>query len=238
MGKGLGRETGKGQMDMAIKILIADDHALLRQGIKRVLNFEDDLEVVGEAEDGQETLARTLVLQPDILLLDLNMPGLSGLEVARQLQAAKCKTKVIALTIHDSDNYVLELLKNGALGYLLKDVEPSVLIRAIHVVNEGNAFVYPKLAERLFGEISETDDVNEKAREMWKESRSERLTSREMDVLACIAKGFSNQDIAKALCVSEKTVKNHLTNIFRKLNVNDRTQALVYVLKNKIISLE
>ena len=223
---------------MAIKILIADDHALLRQGIKRVLNFEDDLEVVGEAEDGQETLARTLVLQPDILLLDLNMPGLSGLEVAKQLQTAKCKTKIIALTIHDSDNYVLELLKNGALGYLLKDVEPSVLIKAIHVVNEGNACVYPKLAERLFGGIGETDDVNEKAREMWRESRSERLTSREMDVLECVAKGFNNQDIAKALNVSEKTVKNHLTNIFRKLNVNDRTQALVYVLRNKIITLD
>ena len=107
---------------MAIKILIADDHALLRQGIKRVLNFEDDLEVVGEAEDGQETLARTLVLQPDILLLDLNMPGLSGLEVTKQLQAAKCQTRIIALTIHDTDNYVLEMLKNCALGYLLKDV--------------------------------------------------------------------------------------------------------------------
>ena len=223
---------------MAIKILIADDHALLRQGIKRVLNFEDDLEVVGEAEDGQETLARTLVLQPDILLLDLNMPGLSGLEVTKQLQAAKCKTKIIALTIHDSDNYVLEMLKNGALGYLLKDVEPSVLIKAIHVVNEGNTFVYPKLAARLFGGVGEDEDLTEKAREMWKESRSERLTSREMDVLECIAKGFSNQDIAQALCVSEKTVKNHLTNIFRKLNVNDRTQALVYVLKHKIISLE
>ena len=197
---------------MTIKILIADDHALLRQGVKRVLNFEDDLEVVGEAEDGQETLARTLVLQPDVLLLDLNMPGLSGLEVACQLQAAKSKTKIIVLTIHDSDNYVLELLKNGVLGYLLKDVEPSMLIKAIHVVNEGNAFVYPSLAERL--------------------------TSREMDVLSCIAKGFSNQDIAQALFVSEKTVKNHLTNIFRKLNVNDRTQALIYVLKHKIMTLE
>ena len=155
---------------MAIKILIADDHALLRQGIKRVLNFEEDLEVVGEAEDGQETLARTLVLQPDVLLLDLNMPGLSGLEVARQLQAAKSKTKVIVLTIHDSDNYVLELLKNGALGYLLKDVEPAMLIKAIHVVNEGNAFVYPKLAERLFGGINEAEDLNEKAREMWRDA--------------------------------------------------------------------
>ena len=223
---------------MAIKILIADDHALLRQGIKRVLNFEDDLEVIGEAEDGQEALARTLVLQPDILLLDLNMPGLSGLDVARQLQATKSKTKILVLTIHESDNYVLELLKNGALGYLLKDVEPSMLIKAIHVVNEGNAFVYPKLAERIFGSISQDDDINERAREMWREGRSERLTARELDVLSCIAKGFSNQDIAQALFVSEKTVKNHLTNIFRKLNVNDRTQALIYVLKHKIMSLE
>ena len=222
---------------MAIKILIADDHALLRQGIKRVLNFEEDLEVVGEAEDGQETLARTLVLQPDVLLLDLNMPGLSGLEVARQLQAAKSKTKVIVLTIHDSDNYVLELLKNGALGYLLKDVEPAMLIKAIHVVNEGNAFVYPKLAERLFGGINEAEDLNEKARKMWRESRSERLTAREMDVLSCIAKGFSNQDIAQALFVSEKTVKNHLTNIFRKLHVSDRTQAVLYAIKNKMVKI-
>jgi len=223
---------------MAIKILIADDHALLRQGIKRVLNFEDDLEVIGEAEDGQEALARTLVLQPDILLLDLNMPGLSGLDVARQLQATKSKTKILVLTIHESDNYVLELLKNGALGYLLKDVEPSMLIKAIHVVNEGNAFVYPKLAERIFGSVTQDDDINARAREMWREGRSERLTARELDVLACIAKGFSNQDIAQALFVSEKTVKNHLTNIFRKLNVNDRTQALIYVLKHKIMSLE
>lgn len=223
---------------MSIKVLIADDHAILRQGIKRVLNFEEDIEVVGEAEDGQEALARTLVVQPDILLLDLNMPGFTGLEVANQLQAAKCKTKIIVLTIHDSDNYVLELLKNGVLGYLLKDVEPTMLIKAIHVVNEGNAFVYPRLAERLFGGLQAGDDVNEKAREMWKESRSERLTSREMDVLACIAKGFSNQDIAEALFVSEKTVKNHLTNIFRKLNVNDRTQALIYVLKHKIVTLD
>lgn len=223
---------------MPIKIVIADDHALLRQGIKRVLNFEDDLEVIGEAEEGQEALARTLMLQPDVLLLDLNMPGLSGLEVAKHLKQAGSNTKIIALTIHDSDNYVLEMLKNGALGYLLKDVEPSILIKAIHVVNEGNAFVYPKLAERLFGSLSVSDDVELRAKEMLYSSRAERLTSREMDVLECIAKGFSNNDIAKTLGLSEKTVKNHLTSIFHKLNVTDRTQALVYVLKNKIISLD
>ena len=220
---------------MAIRILLADDHALLRQGIKRVLNFEDDLEVVGEAEDGQEALARTLMLKPDILLLDINMPGL---DVTKQLKQARSRVKIIALTIHDSDNYVLEMLKNGALGYLLKDVEPNVLIKAIHMVNEGNPFVYPKLAERLFGTPAISGDVGRMAKEIWDESRGERLTPREMDVLGCIAKGLSNQDIGKALGLSEKTVKNHLTSVFHKLKVNDRTQALVYVLKNKIVSLE
>jgi DNA-binding NarL/FixJ family response regulator len=223
---------------MSIKILIADDHALLRQGIKRVLNFEDDLEVVGEASEGQEALSRTLVLQPDVLLIDLNMPGLSGIEVTKQLVAARVKTRIIALTVHDSDRYVLEMLRNGALGYILKDVEPTMLIKAIHVVANGGTFVYPKLAERIFGGLSDGADVKAKAREMWRDGRGDRLTAREMDVLACIAKGFSNQDIAKALFVSEKTVKNHLTNIFRKLTVNDRTQALIYVLKHKIVSLE
>ena len=169
---------------MAIKILIADDHALLRQGIKRVLNFEDDLEVVGEASEGQEALSRTLVLQPDILLIDLNMPGLNGIEVTKQLVAARVKTPIIALTVHDSDRYVLEMLRNGALGYILKDVEPTMLINAVHVVANGGTFVYPKLAERIFGGLSDGADVKAKAKEMWRDGRGDRLTAREMDVLA------------------------------------------------------
>ena len=223
---------------MPIRVLIADDHTLLRQGIKGVLDFESDIEVVGETEDGQETLARTLVLQPDVLLLDLNMPGLSGMEVCKQLAAARCHVKIIALTIHDNDNYVLELLKNGAYGYLLKGVEPSVLLEAIHTVAEGGFYLLPELQKRIFGNIKPSEDMQEKAKALWREGRNERLTAREMDVVACIAKGFSNQDIAQALFVSEKTVKNHLTNIFRKLNVNDRTQALIYVLKHNIMELE
>ena len=223
---------------MAIRVLIADDHALLRQGIKGVLSLEDNIEVVGETEDGQEALAKTLVLQPDVLLLDLNMPGLGGLEVAHQLQAAGCTTKIIAMTIHDNDNYVIEMLKNGAAGYLLKGVEPDMLLKAINTVYEGGVFLLPELQERIFGNMQTEDDLNEKAKELWREGRNDRLTAREMDVLACIAKGFSNQDIAHALFVSEKTVKNHLTNIFRKLNVNDRTQALIYVLKHNIMNLD
>lgn len=123
---------------MSIKVLIADDHALLRHGIKRVLNFEDDLEIVGEAADGQEALARTLVLQPDVLLLDINIPVLSGIEVTRQILAAKVKTKILILTVHDSSNYVLEMLRIGAHGYLLKDVEPATLVKAIHAVAAGH----------------------------------------------------------------------------------------------------
>lgn len=222
---------------MSIKILIADDHLLLRQGIRMVLDLEEDLEVVAEAVDGQETLAKTLMFQPDILLLDLNMPMMNGIEVAKQLQLTNAETKIIMLTIHDDDNYVIEVLRNGVMGYLLKGVEPEMLIKAIHMVHEGNAFIYPEIAEKLFGAV-QCDDVGMRAEEIWKERRGERLTAREMDVLRCITKGFSNQDIAQALFVSEKTVKNHLTNIFRKINVNDRTQALLYALKNKIMTLE
>lgn len=223
---------------MAIRILIADDHVLLRQGIKKVLDLEPDLEVVEEAADGQEALAKTLVVRPDILLLDLNMPILSGIEVTKQLRAAKSETKIIALTIHDDDNYVIEVLRSGAAGYLLKDVEPSMLIKSIHEVYKGDCFVYPEVSEKLFGMDQCGRDIGERAEIIWQQRRGERLTAREMDVLRCISKGFNNQEIAQALFVSEKTVKNHLTNIFRKIKVNDRTQALLYVLKNKIMTLE
>ena len=220
-----------------IKVLLADDHALLRQGLKRVLNFEDDIEIVGEAADGREAMAQTLVLQPDVLLLDMNMPVMNGLEVARQLRKMKSPTHTIALTIQDNETYVLEMLKAGAQGYLLKDVEPETLIEAIHVVAAGNTYIYPQLAERLFGMTNVHGNLMAKAGEMLDMSPATSLTRREMDVMRCIARGMSNHDIGMALGLSEKTVKNHLTNIFHKLGVNDRTQALIYALKNDMVSI-
>ena len=223
---------------MAIKVLLADDHLLLRQGIKRILSYEDDIEVVGEAGDGQEALTRTLVMQPDILLLDINMPVLNGLDVARQLRAAKSPTKIVALTINDGSEYVLELLTAGALGYLLKDIDPTLFVRAIRTVAQGRMFVDAKIAERLFGGECSDEELQDRVAELWRENQAVHLTAREMEVIACIARGCSNRDIAESLYVSEKTVKNHLTSIFRKLHVNDRTQALIYVLKHKLMMLD
>lgn len=221
-----------------ISILIADDHALLREGIRRVLSLEADLNVIGEAEDGEEAIAKTQELKPDILILDINMPKKNGLEVAKELSLKKISTKIIALTIHDGDNYIMEALKYGVLGYILKDVEPEVLIRAIHVVNEGNAYVYPQVAQRIEEISKKRKSDAEKTKNIVKKTRTGGLTDREMEVLSCIGEGLSNAEIASRLCLSEKTVKNHLTNIFKKLGVNDRTQALVYVVKNKILTLD
>lgn len=223
-------------MGMPIKILIVDDHALLRQGLRMVLELEEDFEIIGEAADGKKAIEAILAIQPDIVLLDLNMPIMGGMEVVKQLQLHKLKTKVIVLTIHDDDNYALDVLKNGVMGYLLKDVEKEVLIGAIRAVYRGQTFVQPEINEKLFGEVA-CINVNAKAEQIWLERRGDRLTLREMDVLHCIAKGYNNQKIAETLFVSEKTVKNHLTNIFRKINVNDRTQALLYALKNNLMKL-
>ena len=224
---------------MSIRIMIADDFALIRQGIKRVLQFEADFEVAGEAEDGQEALARTLMVQPDILLLDAKLPALDGLEVAKRLIETGAKTKIIVLSAYDNDTYLLEFLKEGAQGFLCKDVEPQLLVRAIRAVYGGQPYIQPRLAQRLFGGQQNLPlDVRTWAQERWEATREERLTAREHDVLIGIARGLSNQDIGRVLDLSEKTVKNHLTSIFRKLHVNDRTQALICALKHHIIDLK
>lgn len=224
---------------MSIRILIADDHALLRQGIKNVLELETDFAIVAEAGDGEEAVRKAGEVAIDIALLDINMPRLSGLEVTKRIHAAHPEIKVIILTIHDDESYVVEVVKAGAAGYLLKDIEPGMLIKAIRTVYEGESFIYPTLARKLFGEITRLEEERRHGpASILQQGRNERLTLRELEVLQLIAKGLSNQEIAQKLFLSEKTVKNHLTNIFRKIDVADRTQAVLYAIKNKIVVLD
>ena len=223
---------------MPIKIVIADDHALLRQGIRNVLELEEDFQVIGEAGDGEEAVERAATLKPDILLLDINMPKMNGLEVIRQMIDQHTKVRIIVLTMHDDENYVIEVIKAGAVGYLLKDIEPGMLVKAIRTVYEGESFIYPTLAKKLFGEINRQHVKNLEAARVLARTKDERLSYRELEVLEMVCKGKSNQDVAKILFLSEKTVKNHLTNIFRKISVTDRTQAVLYAIKNKLVVLE
>lgn len=223
---------------MPIKIMIADDHVLLRQGIRNVLELEPDFLVIGEAGDGEQAVQKAIALAPDILLLDINMPKLNGLEVIREINKHQQKVRIIVLTIHDDENYVIEVVKAGAVGYLLKDIGPGMLVAAIRTVYEGESFIYPTLVNKLFGEINRQQEKKVEVAKTLERCKEERLTYREIEVLQMVCQGLSNQDLAKGLFLSEKTVKNHLTNIFRKIGVTDRTQAVLYAIRNKIVFLE
>ena len=223
---------------MPILIMIADDHVLLRQGIRNVLELEPDFQVIGEAGDGEQAVERAISLEPDILLLDINMPKLNGLEVIREITARQPKIRIIVLTIHDDENYVIEVVKAGAAGYLLKDIGPGMLVTAIRTVYDGESFIYPTLAKKLFGEINRQQEKKVELARALERPKEERLTYREIEVLQLVCQGLSNHELAKSLFLSEKTVKNHLTNIFRKIGVTDRTQAVLYAIKHKIVSID
>ncbi|WP_378950719.1 response regulator [Pelosinus sp. sgz500959] len=223
---------------MPIKIIIADDHVLLRQGIRNVLELEQDLQVIGEAGDGEQAVELAIELAPDILLLDINMPKMNGLEVIRKMAEEQKQVKIIVLTMHDDENYVIEVVKAGALGYLLKDIEPGLLVKAIRTVYEGESFIYPSLAKKLFFEINRQHMKALENAKVIERSKEDRLSYRELEVLEMVCKGMNNQEVAKSLFLSEKTVKNHLTNIFRKIGVTDRTQAVLYAIKNKIVLID
>lgn len=216
---------------MAIKVVIVDDHALLREGLAKILSLESNFLIVGEANCGDEAIALTRTLKPDVVLMDINMPGLNGIEATKIIKEEMPQVEIIALTIHEDEEYIFELVRAGVSGYILKDIQPEQLIKAIKDVAEGKTAIQPNITAKLLGEFNRLSD---RKTNMFS---CDQLTARELEVIKLIAQGMPNKEIASTLYISEKTVKNHITNIFRKLNVEDRTQAALFALKNKIVEL-
>jgi two-component system, NarL family, response regulator LiaR len=208
-----------------ITVLIVDDHAVVRQGLRTFLDLQPDIKVVGEAADGTEALAQAQALLPDIILMDLVMPNQDGVSATRAITSAVPSSKVLVLTSFSEDEKVFASIKAGAHGYLMKDVLPPELVKAIRTVYRGEAQLHPEIARKLMNEFSTPVPTAPK----------HDLTERELDVLRLIAQGKSNKGIAEDLILSEKTVKTHVSNILQKLHLSDRTQAAVYALKQKIV---
>ena len=192
--------------------MISDDHSLMREGLKQLIELEEDIIVTCQAGDGNETIEKVLKYKPDVLLLDINMPKLNGIDALRRIKDLGVETKVIMLTIHDDKEYLFETMKMGADGYVLKDSDADSLIKAIRDVKKGKNYVQPSIAYML------KEELNDNSEELGDEKRKiESLTNREYEVLTLIAEGLNNKDIAEKLYISEKTVKNHVSSIFKKL---------------------
>jgi DNA-binding NarL/FixJ family response regulator len=211
-----------------IKILIADDHSMIREGLKQLIELEDDIQVVSQAGDGLEALEGICAYNPDVVLLDINMPNMNGLQVLQEIKRRDIDTKVLVLTIHNEVEYLYKAVEIGVQGYVLKDSESDVLISAIRAINNGDSYIQPNMASLLFRKMNSKDNTN---------NNIDDLTRREIEVLKLITEGLLNKEIAYSLSISEKTVKNHVSNIFKKINVSDRTQAAVYAIKKNIVDI-
>jgi len=212
-----------------IRVLIADDHSLFRQGIRRLLEAAGDLEVVGEAATGEEAIRMVEELAPDVVLLDVSMPGLSGIDAAGVIKTTSPRTRVIIVTVHTDEEFLFEAIKAGAMGYLLKDSTPEELLRAVRVVHHGEALLAPAMAAKVVKEFARTTETKDLAPVLTP------LTQREVEILHHVAAGLANKEIAHRLGISERTVKNHLSNIMEKLQVNSRTQAAIYALRSGLV---
>ncbi|MDT9026857.1 MULTISPECIES: response regulator transcription factor [Rossellomorea] len=219
---------------MATNIVIIDDHQLFREGVKRILEFEPSFNVVAEGDDGSEAMNLVETHEPDVVLMDINMPETNGVEATRELMDRYPDTKVIILSIHDDENYVNHALKTGALGYLLKEMDSEALVDAVKIVADGGSYVHPKVTHNLVAEYKRLANAQNSGGFQQSEVRRplHLLTRRECEVLQMLADGKSNRGIGEGLYISEKTVKNHVSNILQKMNVNDRTQAVVTAIKN------
>lgn len=209
-----------------IRVILADDHGMVREGLKYYLEVEEDIEVVGEAADGKEAAVLAGSLKPDVILMDLIMPGLDGVEGTRLCLKASPGSKVVVLTSKAEDDLVMPAVRAGALSYLLKDVSASDLARAIREAAAGKPTLHPMAASKMMQQVQGNKD------ELGKRTR---ISPREMEVLVLIAKGFANKKIAEELFISERTVKTHVTHLLEKLDLDDRTQLAIYAIKNGLI---
>lgn len=213
---------------MAVRVMIADDHSMIREGLKQLLELEGDFQVIEEACDGVECLEKLSKITPDILLLDINMPNMNGLEVLQKMKDKRMRVKVLVLTVHNEVEYLLKAVDIGINGYLLKDSESAELKKAILTVVNGEDYIQPSLIPLLNAKMIDRNKDNVKI---------ESLTRREMDVLKLLAVGMYNKEVAEKLSISERTVKNHVSNIFKKIGVTDRTQAAVFAIRNNLITI-
>jgi len=212
-----------------IRVLVADDHAIVRHGIYALLETEPDIQVVGEAQDGRQAIAEAQRLRPDVVLMDLVMPVVDGVEAIRSIRACQPQVRVLVLTSFGGENQVFPAIKAGALGYILKDSTPSELVQAIRQVDRGESALHPAVARMLVQELAQPSQ---------RASAADPLTKRELEVLQLVAVGQCDRKIADRLGISEATVRTHVSNILAKLNLGSRTQAALYALREGLVSLD
>ncbi len=217
-----------------IRVLIADDHALFRRGLEMVLESEDDIEVVGEANNGKEAYDLAVEHMPDLVLMDVRMPAHGGIEAAKGIKSAAPHVKILMLTISDEEEDLYEAIKAGASGYLLKEISIEEVAGAIRSVHAGQSLISPSMAGKLLTEFAAMARKDEEKQQM----PAPRLTDREMEVLTLVAQGLNNRDIAKELFISENTVKNHVRNILEKLHLHSRMEAVVYAVREKLLEIK
>jgi len=213
-----------------LRLLLVDDHEIVRAGLRMLFMAEPDMEVVGEVGSGEEALRAVRELNPDVVLMDVVMPGLSGIEATRRLKEANPDVEVLALTMHEDEQYFFEMLSAGAAGYVPKRAAPDDLVSAIRVVSQGNVFLYPTVAKLLVKDFLERTETGSP-------SMTQELTLREREVLTYIAEGFTNREIAEALVISIKTVDRHRENIMHKLNLHNRVELVKYAIEKGLISV-
>lgn len=218
-------------MNPKLRLLLADDHVVVRSGLRMLLQAREEIEIVGEAENGREAVEKVRALQPDVVLMDVQMPDMNGIEATRRIKEASPQTAVLALTMHEDDHYFFEMLHAGASGYVPKRAAPDELVNAIHTVSQGNVFLYPSLATRLVQDYLQRAEAGDQP------LVQDDLTPRELEVLTLIAEGLTNAEIADRLVISVKTVDRHRENLMRKLNLHHRIDLVKYALKMGLIDL-